>query len=718
MDEQFFEAYEEVALASDSPVPVPNPIPVPLPRPIPLPQPLPFPLLLRASGLYEWVSPPPSSPGPVVPPISLPRVTRELRLDVDGLYPQMTASGSESSVFFNVHWIAKLSETENDTWEGDIWYKDGSAFPYTHVKVQVTRSFASSGQKAKVTLSGGGSSSDRVLDYRFKNRYFHPVEFEFDSTADTSVVRSIETHAHPTRPADLPNETLSIEKVFQRAGFQVTNSGGDSIVPISGAGADSRWSDAEMHDAMQTYWSRFDNRPQWSMWVLFAALHEQGSSLGGIMFDDIGPNHRQGTAIFNNAFISVPPAGDAAPEAWVQRMRFWTACHEMGHSFNLAHSWQKQHPADWGTPWIPLANEPEVRSFMNYPYRVAGGQSAFFTNFEFRFSDSELLFLRHAPARFVQMGNANWFDKHGFEEHDGHSHAATDLTLNVRVNRSTPIFEFMEPVVVELKLTNTSTEPKLVSDRLLSEVDHMIVILKKDNQEARQFLPYANYCWLNQTKVLMPGESVYESLFISAGRNGWDLAEPGYYTIQVAVHSHQEETEIVSNPLRIRVAPPRSYEEEFLAQDFFSDEVGRILAFDGSRLLNKGNDTLRQVVDQFGDRPVAVHAQVALGSALAQPYKELVIPGTLPEKLIQVNAPNEAEAQAQLSTALVNDAQQAAKTLGHIDFKYYVDRFSDWLVEQGDRQQAQQVQHVLYDTLASRKVSDRVLHSIKQRLQG
>ena len=65
---------------------------------------------------------------------------------------------------------------------------------------------------------------------------------------------------------------------------------------------------------------------------------------------------------------------------------------------------------------MPLADEPEARSFMNYPYNVAGGQAAFFADFEFRFSDQELLFIRHAPERFVQMGNAAWFDHHGFEE--------------------------------------------------------------------------------------------------------------------------------------------------------------------------------------------------------------------------------------------------------------------------------------------------------------
>jgi hypothetical protein len=76
----------------------------------------------------------------------------------------------------------------------------------------------------------------------------------------------------------------------------------------------------------------------------------------GIMFDDLGPNHRQGTAVFNGSLIGNVPTGDPAPAASVDRIKFWTAVHELGHTFNLAHAWQKS----WGTPWILLTEDPEV----------------------------------------------------------------------------------------------------------------------------------------------------------------------------------------------------------------------------------------------------------------------------------------------------------------------------------------------------------------------
>jgi hypothetical protein len=508
---------------------------------------------------------------------------------------------------------------------------------------------------------------------------------------------------------------LSLEAVYRRAGFEVTRSGGDNVVPLPGAGPDVRWSNQEMHDAMQVYWSRFAPRAQWSVWVFFAAQHEMGPSLGGIMFDDIGPNQRQGTAIFNNSFIAQAPNADPNAAAWVQRMRFWTAAHEMGHSFNLAHSWQKS----LGTAWIPLNDEPGAHSFMNYPYRVPPGpENVFFRNFEYRFSDGELLFMRHAPFRFVQHGNATWFDHHGFES--ANVQAASAFKLEVRVNRPRAEFEFLEPMVVELKLSNVSGEPRLIPENVLANNERMTVIVKKDAGQARQYLPFARLCLEERRSVLGPGQPVYESLFVGAGRNGWDLAEPGSYTIQVALHLDDED--VVSAPLRVRVAPPLSFEEQHVAQDLFTDQVGRVLAFDGSSVLDRASDVLRDVADRLPDRRVAVHARIALGNAVAGPRKRLEVGGGLePARPLAelgarvVETPSDpAEVRRQLEPVLADASQRSAETLGHIDYHEYVDRFAAWLAEEGDAQAAVAAMDAMLETLSKRGVRAPVLAAIAQ----
>lgn len=683
--------------------------------------PLPVPALQMVSGLYALASAPfpvpplPTTlPTPVLPPVS-PRTREELRLDVDGLYAQSVASGSIATLRSRVEWIASIAPSGSNTWRGTIAYKDGdlSLLPYTDVEIQATAGIPPTSRRATVTFSGGGAHA-LVRAYRYRSPLYRRVEFEFDAAQGATAVTNYPTHSHPNRPAALPNETLTIETVFRRAGFDVRRSGGDSIVPMTGAGGDRRWSDLEMHDAMQANWSRFANVAHWAMWTFFASLSDRGPGLGGIMFDQIGPNHRQGTAIFEDSFIATAPQGDPAAQAWVQRMRFWTACHEMGHCFNLAHSWQKS----LGVPWLPLADEPLARSFMNYPYLVPGGHASFFSDFEFRFSDQELLFMRHAPERFVEMGNAAWFDHHGFEQANVSLEPA--LELEVRVNRDPAVFEFLEPVVLELKLKNVSSQPILVPERVLSNLENMTVVLKRDRQPAREFTPFARFCWQPMLLALMPGEALYESLFVGSGLTGWDVADPGYYTIQVALHPEGED--VVSNRLRLRILPPADREEDVLAQDFFSEEVGRTLTFDGTRVLDKGNETLREVADRLGKRKVAIHVRVALGNALTRDCKQVHYEkgdengdSALATRKIKIVRANPAEAKKVLSAALTTQPKAAAESLGHVDYKHYVDRFSDWLAEQGATKEAVQAQEGLHDTLSAKKVLDRVLEQIRER---
>jgi hypothetical protein len=272
-----------------------------------------------------------------------------------------------------------------------------------------------------------------------------------------------------------------------------------------------------------------------------------------------------------------------------------------------------------------------------------------------------------------------------------------------------------------LKLTNTSAEPQLVDEKLLASTGNLTVIIKKKGDDARQWLPYAQYCFKPNKVVLNPGESIYDSLFIAAGKNGWDLAEPGNYLVQAALHLENED--IVSAPFYVRVAPPLGYDEEYLAQDFFSDDVGRILAFDGSKTLTGGIDTLQEVSERLKDRKAAIHAKVALGSPLTRDYKLL----TLPEGVREMTAASDenakinivktkpTEAKRELSDALLEDTNKAAETLGHIDYKNYVDQFSAFESEQGNEAAAAKSQTELYDTLSSRGVLKRVLDEIEDR---
>ncbi|MEZ5667181.1 MAG: hypothetical protein R3F55_07070 [Alphaproteobacteria bacterium] len=721
------------------PRPLPTPGPTPLPGPIPLPDPfprvpLPLNLCSAVSGRYVFrprlLTPlpgpaPQPSPSPVGPQPALPArpllplalLTMTVRVDVDRYYPQHRISIEVSRLVprSTAHAIAEVTSDRcvgfnNRRIEAQITYRDGDSTLIQGDRVEFTASRTAGigyGQYQLALIGSGGAR--RTYDLSFVSPYFDPVEFEVDCVSNAGTpVTTHDIGAHPNRPADLPVETISLQTVYQRAGFDVAMSPGGGVIPTSGAGANGTWSDAEMHNAMVAFWSRFADRPQWAMWVLYAARHDQGRSLGGIMFDDIGANHRQGTAIFTDSFIQDAPAGDANAAAWRRRMVFWTAVHEMGHAFNLAHAWQKA----LGTPWIPLANAPEARSFMNYPFRVSGGQGAFFADFRFRFTDDELVFMRHAPRRFVQMGNEDWFSHHGFEDSDALT-GPRAFQLRLRPNREVNAYRFLEPVNLELKLTNTSSERVEVDDDLLKDGRHIAVIVRRDGGETRKWRPFATYCHEPHNTALKPGESLYGAHMISASTDGWLIDEPGFYTVQAMVLAAGEL--VVSNVLRIFVGTPADGEETAVAPDYFAEDVGRTLAFAGAPSLERANDTLREVEARCAANPAARHAAVALSNPLLRHFKLLQAKDR--DELEIVAAAERIDAGAkQQKEALIKQPEAAAQTLGHIAYFGQLNALAEAMSDAGDGKGASQVLESAVSTMKKRKVLDSVVKATERKL--
>jgi hypothetical protein len=283
----------------------------------------------------------------------------------------------------------------------------------------------------------------------------------------------------------------------------------------------------------------------------------------------------------------------------------------------------------------------------------------------------------------------------------------------VRVHRTVDHHEFLEPVVVELKLTNVSGQPTIVDEALLTRTEDMTVIVKRRGGSAVQWTPFARHCISASPKVLGVGESLYGSLFIAAGLNGWALAEPGVYQVHVALR--HDDYDIVSNPLRVRVAPPRDYTEELLAQEVFTEEVGRTLVFNGSRALSGANDTLLEVAERLGDRRIATHAQLALGSPLAGSYKMLVVDSaddSAAGKRIATMAAEPIAARQHLSEALLDAPEKAADTLGHIAYTEQVAEYGAFLAVQGRRDEAAESLKTAEDVLASRGVLPSVVDDL------
>ncbi|MGK7939038.1 MAG: hypothetical protein AB4062_02545 [Crocosphaera sp.] len=664
------------------------------------------------SGLYEWSS----SDG-------VPFSREELRLDVDGNFPQMVASGTGfSGLTFRIHWVARPLSVEQLSdgvrWVAPIIFKQGSSriFPYTEVSIE------SRDALTRVTFSGPGLP-ELSRDYTFRSPFFREVQFEFDAEEGVDLTLDYQTDSHPDRPANLPAERLTIDTVFERSGFRVSR-GENTTIPSSASGINSSWSNGEMHDAMQVHFSNIAelppsqrNLPRWDLWTFFAGIHDQGTSLGGIMFDSIGA-HRQGTALFVNSFISNAPFRDPAPDAWVRRMTFWTAVHEMGHAFNLLHAWQKT----LGRPWLPQIEDYGLQSFMNYPFFYKESDRPrfpdrntrnFFRDFMFRFSDDELFFLRHAPESFVQMGNADFAVNHAFEQ--ARISPMPAFALELRTNRDGNRFEFLEPVEIELKLTNRTNQIQLVDEKLLEFTDRMTVIVQRRGGSQMAYEPYAEFCYQPQQRVLGSSESIYASLLVSVGSHSWMIDAPGIYDIKICLHL--EEEDIISSPLSIRVTPPYSRDEEYLAQDFFCDAVGRAFYFNGSYCLTEANDMFAEIIERLPNRKVGIHADVTLNMPKIRNFKQL----TASEKGYSIQEiPVEEKAVehlAQTFASTLDKAKSAADTLGNIKCNSYFHNLVTALETTGKTNLELKVVQNMYSAFEARKIIDDELSKTRNLIQ-
>ncbi len=659
-----------------------------------------------------------------------PFTNETIRLDVDGVFPQMAASGTGTfGLQVRAHWVAKpLTKTTTpmgDEWSGPVTFRFGNTANIPHTTVTFTMPSTST---LRARFQGGGAL-DRVRDFVFKSAQFREVALEYDAEEGVGRALSYDTSSHPDRPAALALETLTLDTVFERAGFRITRTGADSTVPSTRSGSDRRWSSNEMHDAMQVHFSRIAslpasqrNRAQWALWTFFAKRFREDpgdpdGSTGGIMFDSIGAQ-RQGTAIFRNSFIAQAPSGDPAPAAWRNRMAFWTAAHEMGHSFNLLHAWQKE----LGTPWIPQPTGFHLMTFMNYPFLFQTGEQSdantvrFFREFMFRFSDEELFFMRHAPERFVIMGGDSFGRNHAFEQ--ANVSPAPSLALVLRANRDAMEFEFMEPVVIEAKLTNISSRPALLPQRVLSMRDNLTILVKRRRGDPEHYHPFAHFLHEPRTKVLGPGESMYESIFLSASGDGWLIDEPGYYTVQACLHLNNED--VLSEPIDIRVLPPKGREEEYLSQDYFSGDVSRVLAFDGSQVLTKANAVLSEIAAKLDGQSVAMHARVALDLPRAMPYQLMEVAGGSESKYRIREVSPDVKCVQGLTAALMDrkQAARAAQALGHIDYRFYAERVGELLAEQERVNDAIGVCELMKATLESRNVLPKVIADISASIQA
>lgn len=544
----------------------------------------------------------------------------------------------------------------------------------------------------------------------FVSRKFRTISLEQDSVAGAVPFVSYNTGSLP-QPAGSPARTLSVSSAYGEAGIELLAGGAPNVLPVSaaGPGAAPTWSDSELHAAMVNHFSKFTNAARWQVWLLVATTHEGGYR--GIMFDAGGAFQRQGAAVFYDAI----KGNDAAS----QRAQLRTYVHEIGHAFNLLHSWQK----NLADPPQPLGSNGGLGdlSWMNYAWKyqppapAAGGEAAYWSNFAWQFTDRELAHLRHGLYKNVIMG-ANAFGKGAAEVDPGLFDDPVSDTSGLALElRSKGAFEYGEPVVVELRLATTDTRGSETHSFLHPKDDFVTIAIRQPSGRVVTYRPLMPRCADEAKTVVLDGAkpAVYDSAFIGYGADGQYFDAPGEYELR-AQYVASDGSRIVSPSLRLRVRPPLSRADERVGELLMGSEQGQLLYLLGSdsASLQSGDDAIDELIEDHGDHPLAVYGQMLKGVNAGRDFKQLT-----PDKELTVRSADTAESIERLSQ--VADASRPAPTDGvdDITLNLVMRRLARAQARAGDREQAEAVLADMVGVFESRNLKPHVLAGIRKQAQ-
>lgn len=568
-----------------------------------------------------------------------------------------------------------------------------------------------------------------------ESMYFREVEMDVDREVNAVDCEPMDTHVHPDRPTDVPQEILTLESAFGKAGIRITRSPGSGTVVNEGSGSDRRWSYSELHDSMELHWEAFANKPQWKMWIFLAELGET-DSLGGVMFDgeidEPGGVDRQGTAIFTRCpyfhtaeggYVQANPPHEEA----IRRELFFNLMHETGHAFNLAHSFQKELGEGWEPPaWMPMRTDAQALSWMNYPDAATpnGGAGAnaswFYRRFRFRFDPGELLFLRHAPETYVEMGGDAWFQKHG---RVARINIDPRLELVLRSRQTIPlsrggiaaVAELGEPILLELRLRNVSGQPVMVHANLDPSDGLVELAVTNAKGERRPYLPIDHTRTLVNPRMLQPDERIYQVTDLTMGSFGFPFKEPGPYRIEASYRNLDGSAAAAVLQLYIRPAPNPDVIP--VVNELYDARVGRALYVDGTRVMEDVNDKMDWVRGRLQDligeaNPISTHLQAVRNMPLATAGK-LIDPGT--------NELKESKEEPdrfvhEMKPALVDRCEQAADTMGHIWYGQVLETYAQAAEKSNDPGAAREALGQMLKMFKVRGVAETVTKPLEERI--
>ena len=441
----------------------------------------------------------------------------------------------------------------------------------------------------------------------------YPLEKRDDlfrhATVNVFSAKSVMATQPPKRPplfnADGVGDELSVEEAFQSAGIRLTGETDNELIDDTGHESgggddefDQTWTDEELH-AVLVGGNGAETRVDWMVNLLFAGRYQSDRpNVTGIMFDPGTDDSfsRQGAAVFCDTIRGLDL--DASE---MRREFLFTTVHELGHTFNLLHSFQKDLAVD--SSELP---RPAAISWMNYPrlfpYGHAyptldsgkswDGRAAFWTEVErvrknghpCLFDLDEIIHMRHGDRPDVVMGG-RWA-VNGPEEAEMVDAAAVPGDVNVSLVLPEKI-EPLEQLVGYVRLINESDRTVDVPANIYAGGGAVDILVKKPNERhARHYHPIALMCGGGATERLDPNDKRSVAVSLSYGHRWWYVDDvPGMYQFQVLCRmpdgrTLRSEIKTVDVPEIPEKGPELKRSDLY---DYFQRDTGMFIALNGSR---------------------------------------------------------------------------------------------------------------------------------------
>ncbi|GID93166.1 hypothetical protein ACFQFC_05150 [Amorphoplanes digitatis] len=449
------------------------------------------------------------------------------------------------------------------------------------------------------------------------SEFFRTATIELDCFQGSTVPVDLDPAIDPS-PAGLTGP-VSLRSAFADAGIDIRVELDDVLTDQDGPDTGTDWDGAELHDLMEARFDSFANRRQWKLYSVVVpriTSYNPGFLIFGVMFDwgleqPGDTSFRQGCAMAGESLRTYESGTLYDTPAKKDRLFLQNFVHEVGHAWNLPHTWQRTARPDRAST-----------SFMNYPQNYTGGatgSAAFWSAFRWTFDDVEIGWMRHADLADVIFGGDDFIL-------GNLSRIPTATATPVRIALTAPpIVEATEPVYATLTVTNDTAGPIGLPGDLSPEAGTVRIQLRRpDGVLIEHRPPLRRLIAPGGTATLQPGESRAVSIPLSFTATGPAFPLAGEYRIVAAIEPAPDVL-LASNGLRLRVRHPADAEAEELAAVVTRPDVARFLYYGGSARHPGLADELSEVADRHEKTSPATarHLSAALGSHYARRAKYL-----------------------------------------------------------------------------------------------